>query len=443
MKVEGKRVLVVGLGKSGEAAVRFLHGRGAIVTAVDEKPCDQLGEVREAVAGLGVELHGGGHSEDLFTGQDLIVPSPGVPWDLPKLEKAREAGVVVAGELEIAAAYLRGRVVGVTGTNGKTTTTALIGHILEIAGREVVIGGNIGRPVLSMVDGSTAETWNVVELSSFQLEAMTNFRSHIGVVLNVTPDHLDRHGTFDAYSASKRRLVEGQSEDDVLVANKDDGVCRTFAEAARGSVTWFSRTHDVERGACVRDGWIVCDGTCVTETGLGIRGDHNLENALAAVAACRRAGASPAKIAEGLRSFRPVEHRLEFVREIGGVAYYNDSKATNVDAALKAIEAFDGGLWVILGGKDKSSDYSMLRDSLAARARAGLLIGASADKIERQLEGSVETEHVETLERAVARAHERARSGDTVLLAPACASFDQFANYEDRGRKFKDFVQGL
>ena len=200
---------------------------------------------------------------------------------------------------------------------------------------------------------------------------------------------------------------------------------------------------DVEPGAFVRDGWIVCDGTPVTETELGIRGDHNLENALAAVAACRRADIPPAKIAEGLRSFHPVEHRLEFVREIEGVAYYNDSKATNVDAALRAIETFDGGLWVILGGKDKGGDYSMLRESLATRARGGLLIGASADKIARQLEGSVETEQVETLERAVARAHERARRGDTVLLAPACASFDQFADYEERGRKFKDFVQNF
>ncbi len=443
MNVEGKRVLVVGLGKTGEAAVRFLHDRGATLSVVDERPVDLLGKPAEALRGLGIAVHGGGHPSELFAGQDLIVPSPGVPWNLPELVKARENGAVVAGELEIAAGYLRGRVVGVTGTNGKTTTTALIGHILEAAGKKVLTGGNIGRPVLSMIENSTAETWNVLELSSFQLEAMTHFRSHIGVVLNVTPDHLDRHGTFEAYSAAKERMVDAQAEDDVLVVNQDDAVCRRFAERAHGSVAWFSRISEIADGAWVRDGWIVYDGTRVAQTQLPIRGNHNLENALAAVAACRQAGAPLTKIADGLRSFRPVEHRLEFVRKIGGVAYYNDSKATNVDAAAKAIDAFDGGLWVILGGKDKGSDFSVLKEPMAAKARAGLLIGAGAKKIDRQLAGAVETQHVETLERAVARAKEQAQPGDTVLLAPACASFDQFANYEERGRRFKELVENL
>ena len=443
MKVEGKRVLVLGLGKSGEAAVRFLCDRHAIVTAVDKRPFDQLGERGRAVSAMAAEVHSGGHRQEWFAGQDLIIPSPGVPWNLPELEKARRAGVAVAGELEIAAAYLRGRVLGVTGTNGKTTTTALIAHILETANKKVLTGGNIGRPVLSMIEKASTETWNVLELSSFQLEAMTVFRSHVGVVLNVTPDHLDRHGTFDAYCAAKHRMVESQAPEDVLVANRDDEVCRRFAADARGSVTWFSRASSVVEGTCVRGGWILCDGTRVAETRLAIRGEHNLENALAAVAACRRAGISPPEIAEGLQSFRPVEHRLEFVRACRGVDYYNDSKATNVDAAVKSIQAFRGGVWVILGGKDKGGDYEALREPLRAKGRAGFLIGASAEKIERQLAGSIETRRVETLDRAVALARDRARPGDTVLLAPACASFDQFENYEERGKRFKDLVAAL
>lgn len=440
MKVEGKRVLVIGLGKSGQAAVRFLCSQKAIVTAVDEKPLDQLGEIPGALSASGASIHGNGHQEHLFAMQDLIVPSPGVPWGLPALEKARTEGVPVAGELQIAATYLRGHVLGVTGTNGKTTTTALVGHILKAAGREVLTGGNIGRPVLSMIDDATEGTWNVLELSSFQLEATTSFRSNIGVILNVTPDHLDRHKTFQSYSDAKRRMAETQTTEDVLVINRDDAVCRQFADCSRGDITWFSQKLNLEKGVCIQNGWIICDGARVTDTRLPIRGRHNLENALATVAACRRVGVSLPQIAEGLQSFRPVEHRLEFVRKCNGVEYYNDSKATNVDAAVKSIETFGGGLWVILGGTDKNSDYRPLRAALSAKAQAGLLIGASAQEIGHQLKGSVETQNLKTLERAVACAHEKAQPGDIVLLAPACASFDQFMSYEERGKQFKDLV---
>ena len=314
------------------------------------------------------------------------------------------------GELEVAAGLLGGRVIGVTGTNGKTTTTVLIGHILESAGKRVQVGGNIGRPVLSMVDESNSdagpdtsnEAWNVLELSSFQLEAMNSFRSHIAVVLNIKPDHLDRHGTFEAYVAAKARIMRAQESADHLVLNADDGACRGFADGASAETVWFSRTssggapHE-KPGAAVKDDWLLWNGAKVTETELPIRGTHNLENALAAVAATSLAGIPPDEIGRAIQSFRPVEHRLEFVRNVTGVDYYNDSKATNVDATLKAVEAFDSGLWVILGGTDKGSDYRTLQKALSERAKAVLLIGASAAKIEQQLEGRVPIHVLDTL----------------------------------------------
>ena len=448
MRFEGKRVLIVGLGESGKAAARFLGRRGAIVSATDAQPAGKLMTVKEELENQGVECHFGEHPASLFLGQDLIVPSPGVPWNLPQLEAARNSGVQVMGELEIAAGLLRGRVIGVTGTNGKTTTTALIGHILESAGKRVRIGGNIGRPVLAMVDGSTPDTWNVLELSSFQLEAMNSFRSHIGVVLNIKPDHLDRHGTFEAYAAAKARIMRAQKSGDQLVLNADDAVCRGFADASRAEVVWFSRTSSGGAGqgtfgAMVQDDWLLWNGGRVTETALPIRGAHNLENALAAVAAASLAGIPAGEVGRAIESFHPLEHRLEFVRNVAGVDYYNDSKATNVDATLKAVESFDSGLWVILGGADKGSDYRTLRNALSQRAKAGLLIGASAGKIEQQLEGRVPIHVLGTLQRAVEFACRQASRGDTVLLAPACSSFDQFDNYQHRGRVFKELIASL
>ena len=456
MRFEGKRVLIIGLGESGKAAAGFLGRRGAIVSATDAQPAEKLEKVKQELEKQGVECHFGEHPASLFLGQDMIVPSPGVPWNLPQLEAARNSGVQVMGELEIAAGLLRGRVIGVTGTNGKTTTTALIGHILETAGKRVQIGGNIGRPVLAMVDDSTPnagpkagnDTWNVLELSSFQLEAMNSFRSHIGVVLNIKPDHLDRHGTFEAYAAAKARIMRAQKSGDQLVLNADDALCRGFADASRAEVVWFSRTSSGGAGqgtfgAVVQDDWLLWNGGRVTQTALPIRGAHNLENALAAVAAASLAGISAGEIGRAIESFRPVEHRLEFVRNVAGVDYYNDSKATNVDATLKAVEAFDSGLWVILGGTDKGSDYRTLRNALSQRAKAALLIGASARKIEQQLEGRVPIHVLGTLERAVRFARRQASRGDTVLLAPACSSFDQFDNYQHRGRVFKELIASL
>ncbi len=443
MKLDGQKALIVGLGASGREAARFLASRGAAVTATDLQSASELAPAVEELNALNVRLVLGGHPAALFTEQDLIIPSPGVPWNLPALVEARRKGIAVMGELELAAEFLRGPVIGITGTNGKTTTTSLIGHIFLSAGWEARTGGNLGIPLLAMVDDSTHERWNILELSSFQLEATTSFPVHIAAVLNVTPDHLDRHRTFEAYAAAKQRILQAQTEADYAVLNADDDACRRFAAAAAGQVSWFSRTQPGSTGARVEGEWITFDGEPAVETRLPIRGAHNLENALAAVAACRLAGLPAASIAQGVKTFRPVEHRLEFVREMDGVDYYNDSKATNVDAALKAIEAFDSGLWVILGGSDKGSDYGELSQPLRKRARGALLIGQSAEKFDRQLNGSVSRKRLDTLDRAVKYARRHARPGDTVLLAPACASFDQFRDYEQRGCVFKQLVADL
>lgn len=437
--LENRRALVVGLGRSGEAAARFLAARGARVTVTDTKA--DRGASAEALRALGVRLALGGHAPELFRDSDLIVVSPGVSWDLEPLVEARRREVEVIGEVELAARFLTGRILGVTGANGKTTTTILIGHLLRESGVAVHVGGNVGLPyppAIDLVAGSTPHTWNVLELSSFQLESIRTLRAHIGVVLNVTPDHLDRHGTFEAYAAVKERIFLNQQPDDYAVLNGDDPTCVAYGRRARGRVVWFSRSTSV------RDGQIVLGETALAQVAqIPIRGAHNLENTLAATTAAYLAGAPAEAIERAVATFRAVEHRLEFVRRVAEVDYYNDSKATNVDAACKALEAFDGDLWVILGGKDKGSDYTVLRDLVRRKARAVLLIGAAADKIASQLGDAALLVEAGTLDRAVAMAAARACPGDTVLLAPACASFDQFENYEHRGRVFKELVQRL
>jgi len=442
MTLEGKKVLVVGLGESGRAAARFLVRNGAAVSAADLRPEAGLAEAARELRDCGVRAEFGGHRDELFLEQDLIVPSPGVPWDLPQLEAARRKGIAVWGELELAAGRLAGRKIAVTGTNGKTTTTAWIAHVLQTAGFDARPGGNIGRPVLSMIEESRDESWSVLELSSFQLEASRSFRPDIAVVLNVTPDHLDRHHDMESYAAAKARIFERQSGDDVLAVNDDDAICRGFAARAPGRVWRFSRLRAVEPGVWAEQGSIRVNGEELLRGELPLRGPHNLENALATVSACVLAGAPKDKIAGGLLSFRAVEHRMEFVSECRGVAYYNDSKATNVDAALKALESFDRGVWMILGGQDKGADFRPLREPLRKRARAALLIGAAAEKIARELDGCVEVRECGTLGAAVRLARESARPGETVLLAPACASFDQFENYGHRGRAFKQLICG-
>lgn len=443
MNYRGKRALVIGLGKSGQAAVRFLLARGAIVAAADARTRADLGPTAEKLAKLPVELHFGAHADDLMLRQDLILPSPGVPWNLPGLVLARRRGITVSGELEVASRELQGSVIGVTGTNGKTTTASLIGHVLRRAGVPGSLAGNIGIPVLDIVDNSRPDHWHVLELSSFQLEASESFRCRIAAVLNVTPDHLDRHGAFADYASAKARILRNQGQSDSALLNADDPQCRAMESRARGRVVRFGSTCRPGVAACVDHGRIVFEGQEVVETDLPIKGVHNLENALAAVAACALAGVAPAAIAAALRTFRPVPHRLEFVARVAGVDYYNDSKATNVAAAVKACASFESGLWPILGGRDKGSDYAPLADTLRGRTKAALLVGEAAPLIRRQLDNRVETVETGTVDAAVEYAAAHAGPGDTVVLAPACASFDQYANYIERGRAFQRLVRQL
>jgi UDP-N-acetylmuramoylalanine--D-glutamate ligase len=448
MDVKDKRVLVVGLGKSGVASALFLKEHGARVTVSDTKSPDQLREEIPALLDQGITVETGGHGERTFRGQDLIVVSPGVPVDAPPLVQARASGEPVIGEIELAALYLPAPIVAITGANGKTTTTTLVGDILAAGGFPIAVGGNIGTPAISLVAQATRDTIVVLEVSSFQLETIQTFRPKVAVILNITPDHLDRHRTFQAYVDAKARIFENQKSSDFAVLNEDDPTCQTLSSRTRAQVFWFSRKKEVQQGACVRDGKILFrDGQSQREiiqvSEIPLKGAHNVENVLAGVCAGALLGCEPGQIRKAIQNFKAVEHRLEYVATIKGVEYFNDSKATNVDATIKALESFPRNVHLILGGKDKGSDYTVLNDLLRQRVKRVYTIGAAAEKIESHIKGAAEIVHAETLENAIRRASAGAQPGDIVLLAPACASFDQFQSYNHRGRVFKEVVKGL
>jgi len=436
IELRGARVAVLGLAKSGLAAIALLRAHGALVTASDVKALDELPPaVQSSLAGIRFVRQEDGPA----AGQDLVVLSPGVPRELEVLRGSR-----AIGDLELASYFLRGKTLAVTGSNGKTTTTAMIGHVLRQCGVPCQVGGNIGVPPAAMVETSRDEQWNVLEVSSFQSEAIENFSADIAACLNVTPDHLDRHGTFEAYTTAKGRLFATQKPGSLAVLNADDAACVRFAAQTAAQTVWFSQDRAVTPGLWVKDGWILMDDEAVLRTSeIPLRGKHNVENTLAAAGVSRLAGAPLDGIAAAVKTFPGVEHRIEFVRELRGVQYYNDSKATNVDAALKAIQAFDKKLWIILGGKDKNSDYRPLVAPLKRRDAVTLLVGAAAAKIEEHFAAALPIVRSGTIGAAVEYAASQAGAGDVVLLAPACASFDQFDSYEHRGRVFKEVVRGL
>src|SRR5580698_10134438 len=447
MELKDKRVLVVGLGKSGVASALFLKAHGARVAVSDTKSGDELHNEIPVLPDHGITVETGGHGERTFRGQDLIVVSPGVPVDAAPLVQAGSLGEPVIGEIELAAQFLPGPIVAITGSNGKTTTTTLTGEILTAGGIATLVGGNIGTPAISLAEQAKRETVIVLEVSSFQLETIQTFRPKIAVVLNVTPDHLDRHRTLELYVAAKQRIFENQRGDDFAVLNQDDPTCRAMAARSRAPVFWFSRQREVKQGAWVRDGNILfrqdeLQREIMQVAEIPLKGAHNLENVLAAVCASALMGCAPEKIRQAVRDFKAVEHRLEFVATIRGVDYYNDSKATNVDATIKALESFPANIHLILGGKDKGSDYTVLNDLVRQRVKRVYTIGTAAAKIESQIKAA-EIVHAETLDHALRKAHAAARPGDVVLLAPACASFDQFKNYEHRGHAFKEIVRAL
>ena len=443
--VEGTRVTVAGAARSGLAAAELLARRGARVTLSDSRA-----ELPEAapLRSLGVTLELGGHTRDTFTNADLVVLSPGVPPEQDAVQAARDRGIPVIAEIELASRWLQGRVIAITGTKGKSTTTALTGLMLEAAGFKVTVGGNIGEPLSAQVSASTPDTFHVVETSSFQLEQIDTFHPWIAVMLNLSPDHLDRHPTFEAYRAAKARIFENQDAGDFAVINADDPAVLEIARRGRATARPFSRSGSISRGTVVEDGWIVDRqrdraARLVPLEVIHLLGPHLVNDVMAAATVGAIAGAAPAAMTEAVDAFRGLEHAMELVAEIGGVRFVNDSKATNVEAALRSIESFDRDLVPIMGGRFKGGDLRLLREPLRARANALVAIGEARPLLREALGDVVEVVEAETLGEAIDRAYERAKPSGVVLLAPACASFDMFRDYAERGRMFKEEVGKL
>ena len=443
--VKDKRVTVAGAARSGLAAAELLARRGAHVTLSETRT--ELPEA-EQLRSLGVTLELGGHVRDTFAGADLIVLSPGVPPELAVLQAARDRGVPVIAEIELASRWLQGRVIAITGTKGKSTTTALTGRMLEAAGFKVTVGGNIGAPLSAQVGESTPDTFHVVEASSFQLEQIDTFHPWIAVMLNFSPDHLDRHPSVDAYGAAKARIFENQDEGDFAVINADDPGVLALARRGRATRRPFARSGAIERGTVVDAGWIV-DRTGATVTPLvpldaiHLLGPHLVNDVMAAATVGAIAGAASPAMTAALDGFRGLEHAMELVADFHGVRFVNDSKATNVEAALRAIESFDRDLVAIIGGKFKGGDLRLLRDPLKARAKAVVAIGEARPLVREALADLIAVHEADTLSDAIARAYALAKPSGVVLLAPACASFDMFRDYAERGRRFKDEVRRL
>jgi len=425
--------------------------RGATVALNDRKPLAEWSKAALALKTEGVGQVAGEPPSWLLDQTDLVIVSPGVPTKAIPIRYADRRGAEVIGEIELATRFLRGRVVAITSTNGKTTTTSLIGEMLKDAGLNVQVGGNIGTPLISMVDASRDDGWTVVEVSSFQLETIVNFHPTVATVLNVTPNHLDRYDSLMDYAAAKHNVFRNQTPGDVAILNADDEIVSSWADGLRAHVVQFSVKRELEEGLFLRGRDLIShtkDGerVLVTRDEMHLRGTHNVENVLAAMAAGLACGAAPDSLRETVRQFRPVEHRLEEVAEINGVRFFNDSKATSVDATMKALEAFAGDkgkVMLILGGRGKQAPYSPLAPLVSERVRKMILIGEDAPAIERDLGPAAPFEHASDMHDAVARGFAAAKPGDVVLLAPACASFDMFESFEHRGRIFKEEVLNL
>lgn len=442
--VNGRHVVVIGAARSGVAAAELLRARGARVTLTDTRTAfDEAERLRAA----GVELDLGGHSDDVLSDADLVVLSPGVPFDMPSLERVRRAGVPVIGELELAWRWLRGRVIAITGTKGKSTTTTLTGRMLQAAGLPAVVGGNIGTALSAQVEASTSETLHVVEVSSFQLEAADTFHPWIAVLMNFSADHLDRHGTLDAYGAAKARVFANQTPSDWAVVNADDDGARQLAAGARAARFDFSRQGRLDRGIAVDGQSIVRrDGgqreTLLPLSSIRLIGPHLIDDVLAAAAVGSLAGVPADVMRQAIEDFRGLEHALELTGEIGGVRFVNDSKATNIEAARRSLESFESGVVAIVGGRFKGGDFRDLRDALS-RVTAVVAIGESRALVRDALGDRVPVHDAATMRDAVHAAFTAAAPGGVVLLAPACASFDMFSDYAERGRVFKEEVRRL
>ena len=446
MELRGQSVLIVGFERTGEALCRFLLDRGARVTVSDKKPAEAFGSKLGPFLDRGVVFETGGHRPETFLAADLIVPSPGVP-PIAEILDARDRGVPVLAEIELATMFLKGRIVAITGSNGKSTTTTLVHKVLRDAGLRARLAGNIGTPLVSFVDRSRDDDVYVTEISSFQLEYTERFTPAVAALLNVSENHIDWHGTFDRYFAAKTKLILRMGPEGRAVLNRDDARVWGLRAEARARVYGFSRKRRLARGACLEDGWIVLhDGPpekVLPAARIALPGAHNLENVLAAAMIARLLGVAPASIRRSVLAFRGLEHRLEEVLTVRGVRFVNDSKATTVDATLKALASFDRPVVLILGGRGKGGDFSPLRAAVRKRARAVVLVGEAADKIEKALGGAGTVVRASDYRAAVRTAFGLAARGDIVLLAPACTSWDMFRNFEERGRTFKREVRLL
>ncbi len=447
MKLEGKKVLVVGLARTGLAAARFLKKRGAVVSGTEIRAQEEMEEeASRSVEEIGLRVEWGKHREETFLGQDLIVVSPGVDLAIEPIQKAREKGISILSEIELASRFLRTPLIAVTGTNGKTTTALLIGAMLKEAGKAVGVGGNVGEPLILFAD---EKKWDVlvVEVSSFQLEAIETFRPLISVLLNVTEDHLDRYRSYAEYVQAKSRIFLNQGPEDFAVLNGDDPIVMKLAESVSAKKAFFSLRKGRNGNAYYAHPHILLrvekeeESYSIAEAPL--KGIHNVENMMAAMTASRLFGCPPSAIQEVLNRFKGIEHRLEFVREYEGVLYYNDSKGTNVGSVVKSLQSFSEPIVLIAGGKDKEGDLSPLKELIQKKVRKMILIGQAKERMAKELGHLTDTTTTGTLEEAVRFAHRIARNGDVVLLSPACSSYDMFKDFKERGKAFKEAVRNL
>jgi len=444
MEIKGKKVLVLGLARTGRECARFLAQRGASVQVTDVRSEEELKQEMETLAALPIRYFLGGEDPDWLEGVDIIVPSPGVPAENVLLKEGSRRGIKILSEIEFACRFLRAPLVAITGTNGKSTTTTLVGEMLKASGGKVFVGGNIGTPLIGFVGGDWE--WGVVEVSSFQLEWIEEFRPRISVLLNLTEDHLDRYPNFRAYCQAKQRIFEAQDANDIAILGRDDRLVWEMRKRIRARVVSFGFS-EVDDGVFVAAREMIWrDGSREEKFPLSrvkIQGVHNVENMMAAIAAAKSAGVSASAIQKVLEDFPGLEHRLEFVREKDGVRYYNDSKGTNVGAVVKSLASFSDPVILLAGGVDKGGDYGILRQEIRQKVRRLVLFGEAQEIIARALGDLTETVIVENLEAAVGDAFAHARAGEVVLLSPACSSFDMFRNYAERGQVFKSLVQAL
>ncbi len=448
MELKGKKIVVVGLGKTGIALARFLTGKEAVVTVTDSGSIAQLAPALTELADLSVRLELGGHSAETLEGADLIVLSPGVPHTLPIFSQARRKGIAVIGEIELAARFIEKPIIAVTRTNGKTTTTSLIAMMLERSGFSVFVGGNIGNPLVGYLEEEKRRDFLVVEVSSFQLDTIETFRPKVAVLLNIEADHLDRYDGFEGYVRSKGRIFANQGQGDIAVLNGRDAAVRSLAQALPCGRLFFCGRKEGEEGADIETDRLriffadKAEGTAEI-SGTRMVGAHNRENISAAAVASLAVGSTLAAVKSTASAFAGLPHRISFSGKVSGVRFYNDSKATNVDAVKRALESFEGGVVLIMGGRDKGGSYAPLAEAVKKRVKTLVLLGEAAKNIEDSLGAHVRTLAVRTMEEAVSTAFGQTEKGDVVLLSPGCSSFDLYSNYKERGDAFRDSVRTL